>query len=88
MRNIPGEIILSHEDININEECEKSLVEVTNTGDRTINLGSHLLFSSANEYLYFNDHEFDGTLDIPSGDSIIFAPGTVKVLAFIKSHSS
>ena len=50
---IPGEIIISDEELEINSGSEAIEVEVSNTGDRPIQVGSHYHFFETNEYLFF-----------------------------------
>ena len=50
---IPGEIIISDEELEINSGSEAIEVEVSNTGDRPIQVGSHYHFFETNEALKF-----------------------------------
>ena len=51
---IPGEIITMEGDIVLNVGRETVQVEVANTGDRPIQVGSHYHFFETNEALAFN----------------------------------
>ena len=68
---------LSKESIVINQGRESVILEVTNSGKRTIQIGSHFHFFEINEDLIFPREKAYGLhLDIPSGTSIRWAPGT------------
>ena len=51
---IPGEIIISDKELEINSGSEAIEVEVSNTGDRPIQVGSHYHFFETNEALKFS----------------------------------
>jgi urease beta subunit len=61
-------------------------LEVSNTGDRAIQVGSHFHFFEANKALCFDRAATLGMrLDIPSGTALRWEPGdtrTVSVVAF------
>ena len=46
---IPGEIIISDKELEINAGSEAIEVEVSNTGDRPIQVGSHYHFFEVNQ---------------------------------------
>ncbi|KGF07416.1 Urease subunit beta [Tissierellia bacterium S7-1-4] len=73
---IPGEIFYKDEDIILNEGSEAIEIEVTNIGDRAVQIGSHFHFFEVNRYLKF-DHKkaFGKRLNIPAGNAIRFEPG-------------
>ncbi len=73
---IPGEIIPASGDIEINVGAKRITVEVANTGDRPIQVGSHYHFFETNEALQFERLKARGMrLDIPSGTAVRFEPG-------------
>ena len=81
---IPGEIIISDEELEINSGSEAIEVEVSNTGDRPIQVGSHYHFFETNEALKFSREESRGMrLDIISGTAIRFEPGQTKTVNLI-----
>lgn len=81
----PGEIILSKEKVVINQNRETVTINVTNIGDRPIQVGSHYHFFETNKELKFNREEaFGFHLDIPSGNSVRFEPGEEKVVHLVK----
>ena len=83
---IPGEYRLSSAEIEYNKNRKRQLIEVVNSGDRPIQIGSHYPFHLVNSKLIFNRKQtFNFHLDIPSGTSIRFEPGqdqTVQLCSF------
>ena len=51
---IPGEIITKAGDIELNVGVERSVLAVSNTGDRPIQVGSHYHFFEVNQALHFD----------------------------------
>ena len=81
---IPGEIKIAEEELIINADKEAILVEVSNTGDRPIQVGSHYHFFETNENLKFDRNSTRGMrLDIISGTAIRFEPGQSKTVGLI-----
>ncbi len=73
---IPGELIPARGDIILNAGREHLTLAVTNTGARSILVGSHRLFHETNPALKFNRKAaFCKRLDIPAGTLVRFAPG-------------
>ena len=73
---IPGEIITREGSITINEGLEAVTVEVANTGDRPVQVGSHYHFAETNTALEFDRAAARGMrLDIPAGTAVRFEPG-------------
>lgn len=82
---IPGEVIVDDGKIIINEGKESIEIEVTNTADRPIQVGSHFHFFEVNKALDFDRKSAYGMrLDIPSGTAIRFEPGETKKTALIE----
>ena len=80
----PGEFLLKKDDIVINENSESLKIEVSNIGDRPIQVGSHYHFYEVNSALKFNRELTLGKrLDIPSGTAIRFEPGQTKEVDII-----
>ncbi len=81
---IPGEIKIAGDELIINADKEAMLFEVSNTGDRPIQVGSHYHFFEANENLKFDRESTRGMrLDIISGTAIRFEPGQLKTVSLI-----
>ncbi|MCL5077107.1 MAG: urease subunit beta [Actinobacteria bacterium] len=82
---IPGEIFLKEEDIILNENLESLAIEVRNSGDRPIQVGSHFHFFETNSALEFNRETAIGKrLNIASGTAVRFEPGQTKIVSLIK----
>ena len=83
---IPGEIILAAGEIELNAGREVTEIEVANTGDRPIQIGSHYHFQETNPALAFDRAVARGKrLDIPAGTAVRFEPGQsrkVKLVPF------
>ena len=83
---IPGEYVLNEGDIMLNADREAIELEVANTGDRPIQVGSHYHFFETNPALAFDRARTRGyRLDIPAGSAVRFEPGqtrTVKLVAY------
>ncbi len=81
---IPGEIKIAGDELTINADKEAMLLEVSNAGDRPIQVGSHYHFFEANENLKFDRESTRGMrLDIISGTAIRFEPGQLKTVSLI-----
>jgi len=73
---IPGEILPKDEPVRLFENLEVSELEVMNSGDRPIQVGSHFHFAEANEALLFDRVATRGRhLAVPAGTSVRFEPG-------------
>jgi urease subunit beta len=83
---IPGEILTEPGEIELNAGCDAVTIEVANTGDRPIQVGSHYHFFETNEALGFDREAAYGMrLDIASGTAVRFEPGqtrTVRLIAY------
>ena len=83
---IPGEYRLGEGPIVINEGRPTVEVEVTNTGDRPVQVGSHYHFAETNAALEFDRIAAHGMrLNIASGTAVRFEPGqsrTVELIAY------
>jgi urease subunit beta len=83
---IPGEIITPAGEIELNAGRIAVTLEVANTGDRPVQVGSHYHFFETNAALKFDRAKARGCrLDIPAGTAVRFEPGqtrTVNLVAF------
>jgi urease subunit gamma/beta len=79
-RDIPGEIrVADAPDIAINEGRSTLTLEVSNTGDRPIQVGSHYHFFETNPALEFDRQASRGyRLNIASGTAVRFEPGQTR----------
>ncbi|MDB5524394.1 MAG: ureB [Rhizobium sp.] len=81
---IPGELIPAQGDIELNVGLPTLTVEVANTGDRPIQVGSHYHFYETNKGLAFDREKTRGMrLDIPSGTAVRFEPGQKRSVQLI-----
>ena len=80
IRTAPGFI-----ELNANRTAEERIeVEIVNTGDRPVQIGSHLHLPDANTALEFDRSAAHGfRLDIPSGTSRRFEPGASRSVAAV-----
>jgi len=88
---IPGEILPQPGTLLLNEGRETVTVEVANTGDRPVQVGSHYHFYETNTALRFDRERARGfRLDIPAGTAVRFEPGqtrTVTLVAYAGSRA-
>ncbi len=81
---IPGEIITQPGTIELNADRETIEIEVANTGDRPIQIGSHFHFFEVNTALQFQREKTKGMrLNIPAGTAVRFEPGDEKVVSLV-----
>ncbi|MBT3809185.1 MAG: urease subunit beta [Rhodospirillaceae bacterium] len=81
---IPGEIFPADGTITLNEGSETLELEIANTGDRPIQVGSHYHFFETNEGLSFDREAVKGMrLDIPAGTAVRFEPGQTRTVRLI-----
>lgn len=81
---IPGEYLLDGPDIEINVGKPTVTIQVNNSGDRPIQIGSHYHFFEANRALVFDRAMAYGMrLDLPSGTSVRFEPGDTKIVQLV-----
>ena len=80
-----GQVITEPGDIEINVGREKVELEVANTGDRPIQIGSHYHFFEANSALEFDRDLTRGfRLDIAAGTAVRFEPGQSRWVTLVK----
>lgn len=81
---IPGEIIPRAGEIELNTGREPKTLEVSNTGDRPVQVGSHYHFFEVNPALAFDRTQARGyRLDIPAGTAVRFEPGQTREVHLI-----
>ncbi len=81
---IPGEIIVQPGDIELNGGRSSIRVQVANTGDRPIQVGSHFHFYEVNPALAFDREATRGMrLDIPAGTAMRFEPGDEREVMLV-----
>jgi urease subunit beta len=81
---IPGEVITQAGEIELNKGAKTVTLEVANTGDRPIQVGSHYHFFETNESLRFDRDKARGLrLDIAAGTAVRFEPGQKREVTLV-----
>ena len=81
---VPGEIVTAEGTVTINEGREAVTLEVANTGDRPVQVGSHYHFAETNAALAFDRDAAKGMrLDIPAGTAVRFEPGQRREVSLV-----
>ena len=81
---IPGEVMTAAGDIELNAGRATVEFEVTNTGDRPIQVGSHYHFFETNAALAFDRDKARGfRLDIAAGTAVRFEPGQSRSVRLV-----
>src|SRR5262245_44664437 len=82
---IPGEYFIEEGALELNTGREVRTIQVANSGDRPIQVGSHYHFFETNSALVFDREQSRGfRLNIPAGTAVRFEPGqdrTVELVA-------
>lgn len=81
---IPGQLIPAAGTIELNSGLDRITIEVANTGDRPIQVGSHYHFYETNAGLRFDREKARGMrLDIAAGTAVRFEPGQSREVSLI-----
>ena len=81
---IPGEMNIEAGEIELNVGRRTATIEVANTGDRPIQVGSHYHFFEVNRFLAFaRPAAFGMRLDIPATTAVRFEPGDEKQVTLV-----
>ncbi len=82
---IPGEIDTLPGDLELNEGLATLNVEVTNSGDRPVQVGSHYHFFETNPALQFGRDKTRGyRLNIAAGTAVRFEPGQTRTVELVE----
>ena len=82
---IPGEYLIDDDEIELNAGRETLKLEVANTGDRPIQVGSHYHFYETNSALEFERDITRGfRLNIAAGTAIRFEPGQTRTIDLVE----
>ncbi len=82
---IPGEIQAAKGDLELNKGRRTVTLEVTNTGDRPVQVGSHYHFFEVNEALRFERKKAYGfRLNIAAGTAVRFEPGQSRTVELVQ----
>lgn len=78
---IPGEILYGNGDIEINAGVQRLQLHIVNTGDRPVQVGSHVHLPQSNAALSFDRAAARGyRLDIPAATAVRFEPGVPQTV--------
>ena len=89
MSPVPGEVVFGEGDIEINDGAERLEMDVVNTGDRPVKVGSHVHLPQANAALRFDRDAAHGhRLDIPAGTAVRFEPGVGQRVSLVPLRGS
>src|SRR6202158_2294746 len=81
---IPGEMFIKDGEIELNAGRKTVLLNVTNTGDRPIQVGSHHHFFETNPALKFDRKKARGMrLNIAAGTAVRFEPGQTREITLV-----
>lgn len=81
---IPGELLPAAGEIELNAGRPTVTLDVSNTGDRPIQVGSHYHFFETNGALLFDRAAARGyRLDIPAGTAVRFEPGQTRSVTLV-----
>jgi urease subunit beta len=82
---IPGELLIEPGDIELNVGRDMITVQVANSGDRPIQVGSHYHFFETNNALQFDRAATRGfRLNIASGTAVRFEPGQTREVQLVR----
>jgi urease subunit beta len=81
---IPGEMSVAAGDIELNQGRQTVTVQVTNSGDRPVQVGSHYHFFETNDALKFDRAKAYGyRLNIAAGTAVRFEPGQARTVELV-----
>ena len=81
----PGEVIAADGEIELNPGRERITLRVENTGDRPVQIGSHIHMADVNAALAFDRAAATGfRLDVPAGTGVRFEPGIARDVTLVR----
>jgi len=81
---IPGEFQTASGELELNAGRKTLTLEVTNSGDRPVQVGSHYHFFETNEALKFERAKARGyRLNIAAGTAVRFEPGQTRTVELV-----
>ena len=81
---IPGEVFAAEGELELNTGRNSITLEVANSGDRPIQVGSHYHFYETNSFLRFEREATRGfRLNIPAGTAVRFEPGDTREVQLV-----
>jgi urease subunit gamma/beta len=82
--DVPGTVTTVLGEIVFNAGADRTMIEVANTGDRPIQVGSHYHFFEVNPGLVFEREKARGRrLDIAPGTAVRFEPGSTREVVLV-----
>jgi len=82
---IPGEIVCAEGEIKLNAGRKTISIEVSNSGDRPVQVGSHYHFFEVNPALLFEREDTRGfRLNIAAGTAVRFEPGQSRTVTLVE----
>jgi urease subunit gamma/beta len=82
--DVPGTVTTVPGEIVFNAGADRTVIEVANTGDRPIQVGSHYHFFEVNPGLIFEREKARGRrLDIAPGTAVRFEPGSTREVVLV-----
>lgn len=81
---IPGEMRVKAGEIAMNVDRELVIIDVSNSGDRPVQIGSHYHFFEVNDALQFDREKAYGfRLNIAPGTAVRFEPGQTRTVELV-----
>jgi urease beta subunit len=81
---IPGEYLIAEGDLELNAGRPTVTLQVNNTGDRPVQIGSHFHFFEVNRALVFDRVAAYGMrLDLPAGTAVRIEPGEIRTVQLV-----
>jgi urease subunit beta len=81
----PGEMLVEDGEIELNAGRRVIEVEVANSGDRPVQVGSHFHFFETNPALRFDREQAYGMrLDVAAGTAVRFEPGQRRTVRLVE----
>jgi urease subunit beta len=81
---IPGEMRVAAGDLELNKGRKTVTIQVTNSGDRPVQVGSHYHFFETNDALKFDRAKAYGyRLNIAAGTAVRFEPGQARTVELV-----
>jgi urease beta subunit len=81
---VPGEVFTAAGEIELNAGQPTATLQVANTGDRPVQVGSHYHFFETNPALVFDRDKARGMrLDIAAGTAVRFEPGQTRSVTLV-----
>jgi urease subunit beta len=81
---VPGEYFFDGADLELNARRRTHTLQINNTGDRPVQIGSHFHFFEVNRALVFDREAAYGMrLDLPAGTAVRIERGEIKTVRLV-----